>query len=123
MILTHPTRDALYVGRFIAGLGVGAASMLTPLYVSENAPRAIRGGMTGCYQLFLVFGKDLNLCCVYLSINSYIGIMMAFWVNFVSIFSFFTMGGVVRPPVVINFDNLSRHPTSTAREKLSTLFH
>lgn len=59
--------DALYVGRVIAGVGVGAASMLTPLYVSENAPRAIRGGMTGCYQLFLVTG-----------------IMMAFWVNFAS---------------------------------------
>jgi MFS family permease len=36
----------MYVGRFIAGLGVGAASMLTPLYVSECAPRAIRGGLT-----------------------------------------------------------------------------
>ena len=30
----------MFVGRFIAGLGVGAASMLTPLYVSECAPRA-----------------------------------------------------------------------------------
>jgi MFS family permease len=38
---------AMYVGRFTAGLGVGAASMLTPLYVSECAPRAIRGGLTG----------------------------------------------------------------------------
>lgn len=38
---------AMYVGRFVAGLGVGAASMLTPLYVSECAPRAIRGGLTG----------------------------------------------------------------------------
>merc|ERR1719359_1148614 len=28
-----------------------AASMLTPLYVSENAPRSIRGGLTGIYQL------------------------------------------------------------------------
>jgi len=35
--------SALYVGRLVAGFGVGAASMLTPLYVSENAPRAIRG--------------------------------------------------------------------------------
>jgi MFS family permease len=39
----------MYVGRFIAGLGVGAASMLTPLYVSECAPRAIRGGLTGMF--------------------------------------------------------------------------
>lgn len=38
---------AMYVGRFTAGLGVGAASMLTPLYVSECSPRAIRGGLTG----------------------------------------------------------------------------
>lgn len=47
---------SIYVGRFIAGLGVGAASMVTPLYISENAPRAIRGGLTGIYQLFIVFG-------------------------------------------------------------------
>lgn len=37
----------MYVGRLVAGFGVGAASMLTPLYVSECAPRAIRGGLTG----------------------------------------------------------------------------
>ena len=43
----------LYVGRFITGLGVGAASMVTPVYISENAPRAIRGGLTGLYQLFI----------------------------------------------------------------------
>lgn len=35
----------MYVGRFISGMGVGAASTLTPLYVSECAPRAIRGGL------------------------------------------------------------------------------
>merc|ERR1712093_517678 len=59
---------ALYVGRFFAGVGVGAASMLTPLYVSENAPRSIRGGLTGIYQL-----------------NVTIGIMMSFWVNYGSL--------------------------------------
>lgn len=37
----------MYVGRFISGLGVGAASTLTPLYVSECAPRSIRGALTG----------------------------------------------------------------------------
>ncbi|KAK9419787.1 putative General substrate transporter [Seiridium unicorne] len=55
----------LYVGRLIAGFGVGAASMLTPLYVSECAPRAIRGALTGCYQLFIVNG-----------------VMLSFWVNY-----------------------------------------
>ena len=41
----------MYIGRFIAGFGCGAASMLTPLYVSEVAPRAIRGGLTGLLHL------------------------------------------------------------------------
>ena len=59
--------SALYVGRLVAGFGVGAASMLTPLYVSENAPRAIRGGLTGLYQLFIATG-----------------VMLSFWVNYVS---------------------------------------
>lgn len=36
----------MYVGRFLAGMGVGAASTLVPLYVSECAPRAIRGALT-----------------------------------------------------------------------------
>jgi len=57
--------SALYVGRLVAGFGVGAASMLTPLYVSENAPRAIRGGLTGIYQLFIATG-----------------VMLSFWVNY-----------------------------------------
>ncbi|KAH6989722.1 general substrate transporter [Ilyonectria sp. MPI-CAGE-AT-0026] len=61
----HGNLAVMYVGRFLAGLGVGAASTLTPLYVSECAPRAIRGGLTAFYQLFIVFG-----------------IMIAFWINY-----------------------------------------
>ncbi|KAL6366211.1 hypothetical protein LRP88_00308 [Fusarium phalaenopsidis] len=55
----------MYVGRFISGLGVGAASTLVPLYVSECAPRAIRGGLISFYQLFIV-----------------LGVMLAFWANY-----------------------------------------
>jgi MFS family permease len=58
----HGNLAVMYVGRFMAGLGVGSASTLTPLYVSECAPRSIRGGLTAIYQLFIVFG-----------------IMVAFW--------------------------------------------
>lgn len=49
--------EAMYIGRFIAGLGVGGASMVVPLYISENAPRGIRGGLTGLYQLFIATGE------------------------------------------------------------------
>lgn len=48
------TRLTLF--RFVNGVGVGACSMLTPLYISENVPRAIRGLLTGLYQLFIVTG-------------------------------------------------------------------
>lgn len=40
------TIAVMYVGRFLAGMGVGAASTLTPLYISECAPPAIRGALT-----------------------------------------------------------------------------
>ncbi|KAK4126316.1 putative sugar transporter protein [Parathielavia appendiculata] len=65
------TLAVMYVGRFIAGLGVGAASMLTPLYVSECAPRAIRGGLTSFYQLFIVTG-----------------VMISFWINYGALLHF-----------------------------------
>lgn len=45
------------IGRWVAGLGVGGLSCLTPLYMSETAPRAVRGSMVGCYQLFITLGK------------------------------------------------------------------
>ena len=33
------------IGRWIAGLGVGALSLLVPMYQSESAPRQIRGAL------------------------------------------------------------------------------
>jgi MFS family permease len=47
------TTEFISYCRFIAGIGVGGASTVVPLYISENAPRAIRGGLTGIYQLFV----------------------------------------------------------------------
>ena len=40
-----PNYDILLTGRFIGGLGVGASSMLAPQFLSENAPRSVRGSM------------------------------------------------------------------------------
>ncbi|KAF7541751.1 hypothetical protein G7Z17_g11878 [Cylindrodendrum hubeiense] len=50
---------SLYVGRFITGIAIGIASTVNPLYVAENAPRGIRGLLTGCYQLSIVTGLTL----------------------------------------------------------------
>jgi hypothetical protein len=52
-VVSNGHLPVMYVGRFVMGLGTGAASMLNPLYTSENAPRAIRGALTGMYQFFV----------------------------------------------------------------------
>lgn len=41
----------IYGGRVLAGLGVGAGSNLTPIYISELSPPAIRGRLVGVYEL------------------------------------------------------------------------
>ena len=38
-----PSIAILMVGRFIVGLGVGAASMVVPVYLSEVSPTEVRG--------------------------------------------------------------------------------
>jgi len=47
------------VARFIGGLGIGAASMLSPLYISEIAPSKNRGRLVSLYQLAIVIGINL----------------------------------------------------------------
>lgn len=47
------------IARFIGGVGVGAASMLSPLYISEIAPSHIRGRLVSLYQLAIVIGINL----------------------------------------------------------------
>jgi MFS family permease len=49
-------RDLFIAARFIAGIGVGMASMLSPLYIAEIAPAAYRGRMVAINQLTIVLG-------------------------------------------------------------------
>lgn len=50
------------IGRFVAGLGVGALSAAVPLYQAETAPKSIRGSLTATYQLFITFGILVAYC-------------------------------------------------------------
>jgi MFS transporter, SP family, xylose:H+ symportor len=50
------TRDLFIAARFVAGIGVGMASMLSPLYIAEVAPAKIRGRMVAINQLTIVIG-------------------------------------------------------------------
>ncbi|MCJ1387894.1 hypothetical protein MMC18_000737 [Xylographa bjoerkii] len=45
-----------YVGRVISGLGVGAATVLVPIYAAEMSPKEIRGRLGSCFQLFFAGG-------------------------------------------------------------------
>ncbi|KAF8649921.1 hypothetical protein AX16_005478 [Volvariella volvacea WC 439] len=61
----------IYAGRVISGFGIGAVSAVAPAYVSECSPKAVRGRITGLFQImvatgvmisyFINFGVGLNL--------------------------------------------------------------
>ena len=61
----------IYGGRVLAGMGVGGASMISPIYISEVAPPAIRGRLVGFYEF-----------------SWQIGGLVGFWINYaMSVFS------------------------------------
>lgn len=47
----------LYIGRLIAGIGVGFLTMIIPIYQAELAHRKIRGKITSLQQLFNALGQ------------------------------------------------------------------
>ncbi len=51
-----PTIAGFVVFRFIGGLGIGSASILSPLYIAEIAPARARGALVSVNQLAIVTG-------------------------------------------------------------------
>lgn len=56
--------NTLYVGRCITGLGVGATTVIVPVYISECAPAIIRGRLVGILEIMLV---GASLCGFWVS--------------------------------------------------------
>ena len=48
--------ESLLVFRFLGGLGIGASSVLGPVYITELAPAKWRGRMVGTFQINVVIG-------------------------------------------------------------------
>ena len=46
----------LMVGRFVVGLGVGIASMIVPVYLSEVSPISTRGAVVACFIVAVTIG-------------------------------------------------------------------
>jgi len=57
--------SAILGGRFITGMGVGALSMIVPMYNAEIAPPEVRGALVGLQQLSIT-----------------LGIMISFWIDY-----------------------------------------
>lgn len=55
--------------RFIGGIAVGGASILSPLYVAEVSPPSLRGRMGALYQMSIVTGILLSYAINYLLQN------------------------------------------------------
>ena len=51
-----PSRDVFIATRFCAGIGVGMASVLSPMYIAEVSPAHLRGRMVAVNQLTIVIG-------------------------------------------------------------------
>ncbi len=61
---------ALFLGaRFLGGIAVGGASILSPMYVSEVSPPTIRGRMGALYQLSIILGILISYAINYLLRN------------------------------------------------------
>ena len=52
----HTFANIFIMYRIIGGIGVGLASMLSPLYIAEIAPAKSRGKLVSMNQLAIVFG-------------------------------------------------------------------
>jgi SP family arabinose:H+ symporter-like MFS transporter len=49
------------LARFVSGLGIGASSMICPVYIAEMAPKSWRGRLGSLFQLGIVSGIFLTL--------------------------------------------------------------
>ncbi|KAK1993422.1 general substrate transporter [Colletotrichum falcatum] len=57
--------EQIMMGRFVAGFGVGALSLIVPMFQAETAPPWIRGALVCAYQLFITLGIFLAACFNY----------------------------------------------------------
>jgi MFS family permease len=78
------TATELIVARFVLGIAVGTASFVSPMYISELAPKRIRGGVTSFNQLMVVCGIFVAYIFIvssfFLSLTTAISREGAFWV-------------------------------------------
>ncbi len=58
-----PSLSLLVAARLVGGIGVGIASMLSPLYIAELSPARIRGRLVSLYQFAITLGILIAYFC------------------------------------------------------------
>ena len=51
-----PNVQTFLAARFVGGIGIGASTVVAPMYIAEIAPPADRGRLAGMFQFNIVFG-------------------------------------------------------------------
>src|SRR6266496_1413237 len=51
-----PNVQTFIAARFVGGIGIGASTVVAPMYIAEIAPPADRGRLAGMFQFNIVFG-------------------------------------------------------------------
>ncbi|WP_157220719.1 sugar porter family MFS transporter [Flavisphingomonas formosensis] len=67
--------------RLVGGLGVGAASVLSPVYISEVTPAAIRGRLSSVQQIMIITGLTGAFVANYVLAHSAGGSLAVLWLG------------------------------------------
>ncbi|HEY0436632.1 MAG TPA: MFS transporter, partial [Phenylobacterium sp.] len=74
-----PTSTLFIIARIIGGLGVGAASVLSPVYISEVTPASMRGRLSSVQQIMIITGLTGAFLANYLLAHTAGGSTSPFW--------------------------------------------
>lgn len=70
------------IARFIGGIGVGAASVLSPVYISEVTPASIRGRLSSVQQIMIITGLTGAFVANYALAATAGGSTAEFWLGY-----------------------------------------
>lgn len=76
------TSAIFILARFVGGLGVGAASVLSPVYISEVTPANIRGRLSSVQQIMIITGLTGAFLANYLLARTAGGSTAEFWFGY-----------------------------------------
>ncbi|MCH8686201.1 sugar porter family MFS transporter [Pedomonas mirosovicensis] len=76
------TSTLFVIARIIGGMGVGAASVLSPVYISEVTPASIRGRLSSIQQIMIITGLTGAFVANYVLADWAGGSQATFWLGF-----------------------------------------